>query len=233
MNINNIWIMYKKQIAMVLNDLIILVIFVPSVVIAFMLDTGIAGERDLVNITQFWVVFHVLTVGVGFTASMVIEEKIKNTLRVLVFSTVSSTEFLIGTVLSVVTLSVIIAIISYFFLGIITILDLLSFLSIVIIGTIITSLLGSVVGVIAKSQSSSQAITIVIIFAMFFTLNLIYTPNIGNVMSILFPSQLYNLIETVGFYGWLYSLEALMVLAINLIVIIVIFIGLYKRRIVI
>lgn len=131
-------------------------------------------------------------------ASVIAEEKEKNTLRVLQMCNVKAMEYLIGNAGYIITMC---------FLGSVIIgiaggyrgTELAAFLLILLLGHCISVLLGGAVGVWSKNQMAATSMTVpVMMILSFLPMLSMFNETIGKVAKYIFSQQLYVMINSIG-----------------------------------
>ena len=118
------------------------------------------------------VVMNAIMCGVLIMSVLIAEEKEKNTLNVLITSTVSGIDFLIGNVLTTATITIICNIAIYFVIGARDIISFGEYFLITSLGALAAITFGATFGLLAKNQMTASTMvapfTILIIVPQFF-----------------------------------------------------------------
>lgn len=160
---------------------------------------------------------------------LIAEEKEKNTLNVLMTSTVSSLDFLIGNGLITLTLTMIGNMIVYFMISGHNI-GLLSFLMVSGLGSIAAIVLGGIFGILSKNQmTASTLMSPVIITLMYIPLFFdMYSFIRQNVLNYLFTEHV--TVALVLYDGYGLRLGNIVTIFLNIIVLSLIFMLIYKKK---
>ncbi len=199
-----------------------LVLFIVYPAVAFIMTQSIGGEK-LFFIGVFATMHFVFT-PIVVAASMIAEEKEKNTLRVLRMSGISSLEFFLSTAVFVVVLDCLTG--SSFLLmqgdGSINV---GVFYSAAIFGSVISVLIGMCVGTYSKSPSATNglAVPLGMIFS-FLPMLSYFNKNLESISKYLFGQQIQYLIG-----GQKWTAEAVIICSINFIIVTGLYILLYRR----
>ena len=160
-------------------------------------------------------------------ASIISEEKEKNTLRVLQMSNVKSFEYLIGNaiyILFICMLGSLVIGLSGGYIG----QELLYFMLVMLLGHIISIIVGATIGVISKNQMMATSITVpVMMIFSFLPMLSNFNDSIRNVAKYIFSEQLYLLLNDIKQIE--ITTESGIILEINLLIIIIAFIINYKK----
>lgn len=159
-------------------------------------------------VLSFGLVFNIAIAGISMSSSPLAEEKEKNTLRVLMTSSVNGLEYLIGTLLPplfILTLANIILIpasgISF------EEIHFPSYLLITTVASLISLLIGYLVGIFAKNQAQSALISmpITVILTSVPVVNLLQDGGIGEILNYTYTGVLNNFANSIftdGGYQW-------------------------------
>lgn len=144
---------------------------------------------------------------------IIAEEKEKNTLRTLMLSNVSGSEFIFGKVLSVFTLTEIIAVLLFFIIQM-PIAQLPVFILVTSLGSICLLMIGAVFGLLARDQMSTSVYSVLgmVIFmfpAMFRGMNQLFD-TIAKFMPTTAVFELFSLMSTQADVSkWLFSIAVI------------------------
>jgi len=166
--------------------------------------------------------------GVMIMSILIAEEKEKNTLNVLITSTVSGFDFLIGSVLTTATITVICNAAIYFIMGAQNYFAFGQFMLITTLGAVAAITFGATIGLLSKNQMTASTIVapifLLILIPMFFRGSFF----IDNVLYYLFTEQIgISLMELAE--GELSILRVIIITA-NFIIFALIFGLCYRRR---
>lgn len=159
-------------------------------------------------VLSFGLVFNIAIAGISMSSSPLAEEKEKNTLRVLMTSSVNGLEYLIGTLLPPLFILVLANLIMIPVSGTsFQEINLLSYLVITTVASLISLLIGYIFGIFAKSQAQAALISmpITVILTSVPVLNLLQEGGIGEILKYTYTSVLNNFansISTASGYQW-------------------------------
>lgn len=227
LSLKNVQAIFMKQIKDIGKNTQVLVLFFVYPLIAFIMNSSIPAEvgQERFFITIFSTMHSVFTPLV-VTASIIAEEKEKNTLRVLMMSNVKPVEYLLsigGFVLigTLATGSLFIAIDSY------SLSEVISFLVAMIVGSSISILLGLSIGAYAPNMMSANglAVPLAMLFA-FLPMLASFNEKVKQVASVAYSQQISQIIEKLGTV----STQSIIVILINGIVFFCVFLIIFKKN---
>ncbi len=130
-------------------------------------------------------------------SAIIAEEKEKNTLRVLQLSGVKATEYLLGNAIYILTIcmfgSLVIALAGGYKEK-----ELFSFLGVMLIGHVISVLLGAAIGVVSKNQMSATSLTVpVMMIFSFLPMLSMFNETIAKYAKVLYSQQLHLLLQDI------------------------------------
>jgi len=148
--------LYIKQFKNLMYNYFVLTGFIVPLAMTFLMR--ITVEPELRGGLFIMMVQMSILLGGGNTmCCLIAEEKEKNTLGVLMTSTVSSLDFLISNILITSTFTVVLNILIYAMIGT-QIIEFTPFIIITTLATIIATVLGAIIGLISKNQMSASTI---------------------------------------------------------------------------
>ena len=160
-------------------------------------------------------------------ASIISEEKEKDTLRVLLMHNVKPMEYLLGVgsfILGICMLGVFIFAIVGGYSGMV----LLRFILIMVIGIVISIIIGALIGIMCKSQMTATSITVpVMMLVSFLPMLSMFNPTIQKVAWLTYTGQMSEMIDKVEHFAL--TCENVLVLAVNAVIATVLFIFSFKR----
>ena len=160
-------------------------------------------------------------------ASIISEEKEKNTLRVLQMSNVKSFEYLIGNALYILFICMLGSLVIGLSGGYIG-QELLYFMLVMLFGHTISIVVGATIGVISKNQMMATSITVpVMMIFSFLPMLSNFNDSIRNVAKYIFSEQLYLVLNNIKQIE--ITTESGIILGINFLIIIIAFIINYKK----
>lgn len=160
-------------------------------------------------------------------ASIISEEKEKNTLRVLRMCNVSAIAYLLGNAIYVISICMIGSLLIAFASGY-TGNELLLFLIIMFIGHTISMVLGASIGTFSKNQMMATSLTVptMMIFS-FLPMLAIFNNSIKKIAKFLYSEQLYLLINNLNVID--IKIETIFILIVNVSLILICFIFAYQK----
>ncbi|WP_265460027.1 ABC transporter permease [Enterococcus sp. HY326] len=148
-------------------------ILVPAMVVGFRLlyENMLAGETPPTSIfsmvLNLGVTFNIVMISLLMPANMLAKEKEKNTLRVLMTSSVSSLEYFIAAVVPTFCVSLVINVCVLFLSGLdLNLINIPLFMVVTAIASLISCVIGMVIGLFAKNQMSSGNIATMIMLVL-------------------------------------------------------------------
>lgn len=224
---------YLKQMKNVFYNFFILFVLISTLVLSIVFRNDMAGPETFLFTFISLLMFQS---GVNTMSCLVAEEKEKNTLNVLMTSTVTGLDFLISNSLASISFTVITIMALYFILSLNYIIGITTFLLIVIIGAIISTIIGAIIGLLSKSQMVASNVAGGVAFILgFYPYTIVrlqgnFIENIANALEYFFPSQIYYLFSQYAIYGWGNFTYNYFILFSNLIILSIIFLALYKIK---
>lgn len=213
---------FKRQVKDTLKNKSVFIQFIMfpvlTVIMANTIDLGDMPENFFVNL------FATMFVGMAPLTSMstiMSEEKEKNTLRVLLMSNVNAIEYLIGVGLYIVILclvsSCVIALQGNFATH-----EFIRFVGIMLIGIIISTIIGAVIGICSKNQMSATSLSVplMMVFA-FLPMIAAFNETVGKVSKYVYSQQISNMLENVR--GNTINNEGIVILGVNIVIIVIVF----------
>lgn len=217
-----------KQIKDTLKNKTILIQFLMFPVLTLIMENTVKMDGMAPNF--FTNLFGVMFIGMApltSMASIIAEEKEKNTLRVLLLSNVNPAAYLLGVgiyIWSICMLGGLVIGLAGGHEGEV----LVKFMIAMGIGIFISILLGSVIGVFSKNQMTATSITVpVMMIFSFLPMLAMFNEAIEKIAKITYSQQIYEIFADLE---QSISLEAGVVLAVNFLVAVILFIVIYKKR---
>jgi len=222
---------YSKNIKSVFSNPFIAALPVMMVALAFvfrMIMPEYAAYYEIAPTLTMLVLMNVLIGGATIMAVLIAEEKEKNTLNVLITSTVSPLDFLISHVLTAATLTIAVNVAMFYIMGVPN-LPLADYLIITSIGAIAAITLGATLGLLAKNQAAASTLgtplIAVVLLPSLFTSNFI----VDNILYYFFSEQIvFALMDVIRGDG--IDLLRIGIMAANFIAFAAIFAICYKKR---
>lgn len=225
---NHVKAILWKQLKDTLKNKAVLIQFIMFPVMTVIMENAISiqgmQEHFFANL------FAVMYVGMApltCIASIISEEKEKNTLRVLQMCNVKAVAYLLGNAIYIVSVCM---------LGSLVIglaggykgFDLLTFILILFVGNIISLVLGAAIGVASKNQMMATSLTMPVMMVLSFLPMLsMFNDTIRKIAKYFFTQQLNILINTVG--NITVRKDTIIILLSNMVLIGVIFIVSYRK----
>lgn len=222
---NKVGALYAKQMQNFAYNTFILIGLVVSPLIVFLFARMMPDASALA--LPMGVLMNIVFGGANTMCVLIAEEKEKNTLNVLITSTVSGMDFLLSNALATLTMTVALNALIYAICGAFTV-PLLPFLLVTTLGSLAAIALGAIIGILSKNQMSASCIITP------FALILILVPTFAQVMpafqaigAALFSQQTIILLDELA--GGNFSAWRIAVILANIIVLSGIFALVYKR----
>jgi len=226
--INHIWALFWKALKDTLKNKTILIQFLmfPCMTIIMENTISIEGmpEHFFVNL------FSSMYIGMApltSVAAIISEEKEKNTLRVLQMSNVKAFEYLISNAIYVVSVCMIGSVVMGLAGGYKG-QELLNYLLIMLVGHFTAMIIGATIGVAGKNQMMATSLTVPVMMVFSFLPMLsMFNDSIGKVAKYLFTEQVFVVIN--GVSDLRIEAETVVILALNLMVALGVFVGVYRK----
>lgn len=217
-----------KQIKDTLKNKTILIQFLMFPILTLIMENTVKMDGMAPNF--FTNLFGVMFIGMApltSMASIIAEEKEKNTLRVLLLSNVNPAAYLLGVGIYIWSICMLGGLV----IGLVGGHEgevLVKFMIAMGIGIFISILLGSVIGVFSKNQMTATSITVpVMMIFSFLPMLAMFNEAIEKIAKITYSQQIYEIFADLE---QSISLEAGVVLAVNFLVAVILFIVIYKKR---
>jgi len=228
MQLRKVKAIFWKQLKDTFKNKAILIQFVMFPVLAVIMEstTNIEGLQD----NYFVMLFATMYIGMApltGMATVIAEEKEKHTLRMLIMSNVRSYEYLIGVgtyvVLACLVGSAVMGITAGYMGG-----KLVLFTAIMMIGVLLSTLLGAVIGVWSKNQMVATSVVVpVMICFSFLPMIAMFNEAIGKVSKFTYSQQVNYLLHNIGDMN--VTPENVWVIISNFIIITILFVYAYRR----
>lgn len=229
MELRRIQAVFKKQIKDTLKNKTVLIQFILFPLMALILSNTISSQG--IPSTYFVTLFAPMYIGMApltSTASIISEEKERNTLRVLMMANVKPVEYLLGIGLYIF----IICSIGCLAFGLIagySGIKLLLFVLILMAGLLTSILVGATIGIKAKNQMEATSLTVptMLIFA-FLPMISMYNDKVKLFSKYIYTQQLNYLVNDP--MNIKHGLQSAEIIILNTVLFIVAFIFLYRKR---
>ncbi|MCR5167138.1 MAG: ABC transporter permease [Oscillospiraceae bacterium] len=225
----NISAIFLKQMKDTLKNKMVLIQFVMFPVLAVIMQNAVKPEGMPEHFfAKLFAVMFVAMAPLSSMAAIISEEKEKNTLRVLIMSSVKSAEYLIG-------IGIYVFVMSMFGTAVFAILggyrgaDLAMFIALICTGILLSGLTGAVIGVFSKNQmaSSSLSVPVSLVFSLLPMLSM-FNEKIKDIARMTYSQQISELINGIGNSD--ITSESIVVISVNFLIAAVLFILIYKRK---
>ena len=226
--INHIWAILWKELKDTIKNKTILIQFLMFPCMTIIMESAISiegmPEHFFVNL------FSSMYIGMApltSVASIISEEKEKNTLRVLQMSNVKTFEYLISNAIYVVSVCMVGSLVMGLAGGYRG-KNLLILLVIMLVGYLISTIVGATIGVASKNQMMATSLTVPIMMIFSFLPMLsMFNESIMKISKYIFTEQLFVLINNIS--NLHIDAENVLILAVNLVLAFAIFIGVYRK----
>jgi ABC-2 type transport system permease protein len=225
MRIQNITALFQKQGKDVFKNLPVLVLFIVYPIIAVVMTQAMKNQEGIGTMfTSIFATMHCVFTPIVATTSILAEEKEKNTLRVLIMSNVTLREYLLS-IGGFVLLATLVSGSSFLLISGLSPEKILSFLLAMVIGSLISVILGACIGLFSKNASAANGIAVPfgMVFA-FLPMLANFNKGIEAVSKFTFGQQVSYLLG-----GKDISLFGILVLCVNFAALIVLAAVLYRR----
>ncbi|MBA4687600.1 MAG: ABC transporter permease [Candidatus Galacturonibacter soehngenii] len=219
---------FRKQLKDTLKNKEVLIQFIMFPVIATIMQNSIRIEDMPRN--YFVILFATMYIGMSpltSTASILAEEKEKNTLRVLLMSNVKASEYLLG-VGSYIFLICMLGSVVFAVVGQYRGIEFVLFLSIMALGILISILIGAGIGTLSKNQMSATSVTVIVMLIFsFLPMIAMFNEGVAKVSRFTFSQQLNDWLKGIGTIS--IHVDTIGILLLNMIVALLIFVLGYRR----
>jgi len=193
-------------------------------------DAPLEVIKELLNMNlNMTVNMNIIMCGVMIMAVLIAEEKEKNTLNVLITSTVSGMDFLIANVLTTATVTIICNIAVYFIIGVYGIVPFGSYILITSLGSLAAITFGATIGLLSKNQIVASTIVAPIFLIILIPVFLRDSFFIDNVLYYFFTEQIGRALSELINEGSL-SAARYVIITSNLAVFGILFVLCYRKR---
>lgn len=228
MNMKKVAAIFRKQIKDTLKNKEVLIQFIMFPVIATIMQNSI--RIDDMPRNYFVILFATMYIGMSpltSTASILAEEKEKNTLRVLLMSNVKASEYLLG-VGSYIFLICMLGSVIFAMVGQYRGIEFALFLGIMALGILISILIGAGIGTLSKNQMSATSITVIVMLIFsFLPMIAMFNEGVAKVSRFTFSQQLNDWLKEIGTIS--IHVDTIGILLLNMIVALLIFVLGYRR----
>lgn len=228
MSIHKITAIFAKQIKDTLKNKTILIQFLMFPILVVVMENTISME-DMPEhfFVKLFATMYIGMVPLTSMASILSEEKEKNTLKDLLWSNVSAVEYLIS-VGSYIWIICMLGAVVFGITGGYKGSMMFQFLGIMGVGILLSLIIGAVIGVISKNQMAATSITVpIMLIFSFFPMIAMFNEKIRTVSRFLYSQQIYNLMDQLGKNK--ITLENVIIIGVNLLLVFLIFGWQYKK----
>ena len=223
----NIGVIIKKQIKDTLKNKTVLIQFVMFPVLTLIFEHAInIPDMPELFFTKLFSVMYMGMAPLTAVASIIAEEKEKNTLRVLTMANVKAWEYLAGIGIYVWTICMAGA-------GVMTTTlssgDIPFYLGVMAAGFLISIAIGACIGIIAANQmvATSLSLPVMLVFS-FMPMLAMFNDKIEKVAGIFYTQQIRELLGSMTFDG--IKTETMLVVAVNALLALILFFVAFKRK---
>lgn len=224
---HNIGVIIKKQIKDTLKNKTVLIQFVMFPVLTLIFENAISiPDMPELFFTKLFSVMYMGMAPLVAVASIIAEEKEKNTLRVLTMANVKAWEYLAGIGIYVWTICMAGA-------GVMATTlssgDIPFYLGVMAAGFIISIAIGACIGIIASNQmaATSLSLPVMLIFS-FMPMLAMFNDKIEKIAGIFYTQQIRELLGNMTFDG--IKTETMLVVAVNALLALSLFFAAFKRK---
>lgn len=222
--LNHIGAVLEKQIKDILKNMQVLILFFVFPAISFIMVTSL-GEENKSFFIMIFATMHFIFTPLVSTASLISEEKEKNTLRVLIMSGIKPLEYFFSMGLFILLVNLITGSV-FFLLGKFDQSGAVLFFGGAVIGALISILLGMCVGTYANNMSAANGLGVPLgMLFSFVPMIASFNSSIEKISQFLYGQQVSYLIN-----GESITLKKAIILGINFLVSIFVYIFLYNRN---
>ena len=226
LSINNVNAVFGKQVKDILKNTQVLVLFAVFPVIAYVMSTSMQTEG--IFFASIFGTMHAVFTPLMATASIIAEEKEKNTLRVLILANVKPLEYLLSIGSFVFILTNISSFLFAWLAGFCGA-EYICFVLVMMLGSICSMILGAALGVSSRNQMSAtaEAIPLAMVFS-FLPMLASFNVSIKSVSRFTFSQQISNLLASPAINT--FTAEPFIIIGTNLLIIVLLFIFVFRRK---
>lgn len=227
MRVQNVTALFHKQVKDVFKNLPVLVLFIVYPIIAVVMTQAMKDQLDMGSFfVSIFATMHCVFTPIVATSSIITEEKEQNTLRVLIMSNVNLREYLLS-IGGFVLLATLLSSSVFLFLDQKITEHALSFLLAIVIGCIISIIVGVCIGLFSKNAAAANGLAVP--FGMIFA----FLPMLANFNGGIEAVSKFTYSQQISYLlgGEAISTFGIIVLCINFIILIAISAFRFKRSI--
>lgn len=229
MKINVMKAILKKQWKDTFKNKTIFLQFILFPVMAFALTAAI--KSDDLPATYFVTLFATMFVGMApmtCMASVISEEKEKNTLKVLSFANVKGVEYLLGVGVCIFAMCTLGAI-AFGLIGKFTGMELVRFVVTLLVGIIASLLIGAAIGIFSENQMSATSLSIPVMMVFSFVpMVSMFNKDIEKISGILYTQQINYLVNDLSKSN--FDSGKFIIIGINMLIFLGLFLMAYKKK---
>ncbi len=225
---NNIVAIFKKQLKDTLRNKTVLIQFVMFPVMTLIMTNAIKIHEMPENF--FVILFATMYIGMApltSIASIISEEKEKNTLRVLIMSNVKPHEYLLG-IGSYVWFACMLGGIVICTAGRYNLQTSITFMGIIAIGILTSLLIGAIIGIWSKTQMMATSITVPVMMIFSFVPMLsLFNSTIEKIARVIYSEQIIRMLNQIN--SLQLNVENIGVIGLNILIAAILFIIIFKK----
>ncbi len=218
----------KQFASITYNWYMILQFLIYPLIAIFLIFTLPDNIESKISITVRMSIYFVGMIPILAVQSIIKEDQIQNTLRILILSTVKPLEYLIGINIFIVLLSLIDILIFGLLAGFSGI-ALLSYTGVMLVGVITSLVLGSALAILSSNHTgSSGLITVISLINAFLPVISMANPSFQNFTQIMYTHHIRELICDI--FGNYFNWHRFIVIAVNFAIFLILFIVSFKKN---
>lgn len=225
---NNIVAIFKKQLKDTLRNKTVLIQFVMFPIMTLIMNNAIKIQEMPENF--FVILFATMYIGMApltSIASIISEEKEKNTLRVLIMSNVKPHEYLLG-IGSYVWFACMLGGLVICTVGGYDLQTSIAFMGIIAIGVLTSLLIGAIIGIWSKTQMMATSITVPVMMIFSFVPMLsLFNSTIEKIARVLYSEQISRMLNQIN--SLQLNIENMGVIGLNILIAAILFIIIFKN----
>ncbi len=225
---NNIVAIFKKQLKDTLRNKTVLIQFVMFPIMTLITNNAIKIQEMPENF--FVILFATMYIGMApltSIASIISEEKEKNTLRVLIMSNVKPHEYLLG-IGSYVWFACMLGGLVICTVGGYDLQTSIAFMGIIAIGVLTSLLIGAIIGICSKTQMMATSITVPVMMIFSFVPMLsLFNSTIEKIARVIYSEQISRMLNQIN--SLQLNVENIGVIGLNILIAAILFIFIFKK----
>ena len=225
---NNIVAIFKKQLKDTLRNKTVLIQFVMFPIMTLIMNNAIKIQEMPENF--FVILFATMYIGMApltSIASIISEEKEKNTLRVLIMSNVKPHEYLLG-IGSYVWFACMLGGLVICTAGGYDLQTSITFMGIIAIGVLTSLLIGAIIGIWSKTQMMATSITVPVMMIFSFVPMLsLFNSTIEKIARVIYSEQISRMLNQIN--SLQLNVENIGVIGLNILIAAILFIIIFKK----